>query len=266
MNAIVIALIYLLTGVGSADGQRALLPAYAHNDYRNERPLARALELGFRGVEVDYFVVDEELRVGHDPQDTRPGQTIESMYLAPLRNRFESDGEIIPGGETFILNIESKREGIETYEALHKLLARYEDILTIVRDGNVKQGPVQVILVGWFPSMDYMEKQPVRYAAVQCHYKNLPDDHERYPAHLLKLISLNYKRGLQSRGSGPVPSMLRKRLQRLASAAHAVPGRMARAFNVPTKSRAYSAILNAGVDLIGTKDIEGAARLLSQED
>ena len=55
-----IAWVALLSG--SPD---TLLPAYAHNDYRNARPLLDALELGFRGVEVDYFLVDTELRVGH---------------------------------------------------------------------------------------------------------------------------------------------------------------------------------------------------------
>jgi hypothetical protein len=252
MLAAGVFLIALLGGTAPAT-----LPAYAHNDYENARPLERALELGFRGVEVDYYVVDGELRAGHDPPDLRPGRTVESLYLAPLRERWRRDGEILPGGETFILNIESKREGVETYEALHALLAQYEDILTVVRGGKVEPGPVQVILVGWYPPLEYLAAQPVRYAAVQSHYSNLPADHERYPAHLLKLISQNYKQGMFTRGAGRMSPRMRKRLTRVVAAAHAVPGRISRVFNVPRNTATCRAILDAGVDLIGSKDIEG---------
>lgn len=44
----------------------ASLPAYSHNDYANARPLLDAFDLGFRGVEVDLFLVGGMLRVGHD--------------------------------------------------------------------------------------------------------------------------------------------------------------------------------------------------------
>ena len=37
-----------------------LLLAYAHNDYRNPRPLRDALSLGYRGVEADLFRVDQD--------------------------------------------------------------------------------------------------------------------------------------------------------------------------------------------------------------
>jgi hypothetical protein len=47
-----------------------LIPAYAHNDYQNARPLSDALDLGFRGVEVDYVLIDGELRVGHERSET----------------------------------------------------------------------------------------------------------------------------------------------------------------------------------------------------
>ena len=36
---------------------RGTLPAYAHNDYANARPLTDALSLGFRGAEADVFLV-----------------------------------------------------------------------------------------------------------------------------------------------------------------------------------------------------------------
>ncbi len=102
----------------------------------------------------------------------------------------------------------------------------------------------------------------MRYAAVQAHYRSLPPDHERYPAHLLKLLSQNYDDKLLTRTGEPVSPRLNRRLDSLTDAARAVPGRIVRVYNVPTKRAVYMALLNSGVDLIGTKDIVGAHRLL----
>src|SRR5918996_24410 len=66
---------------------RPLERAHAHNDYEHERPLLDALDHGFTSVEADIYLVDGELRVGHDPEDLRPGRTLQSLYLDPLAQR-----------------------------------------------------------------------------------------------------------------------------------------------------------------------------------
>jgi len=240
-----------------------MLPAYAHNDYLNTIPLTEALQLGFRGVEVDYFLVDGELLVGHEREETKAGRTVEALYLSPLRDFFEKVGPMCPGGLPFLLNIESKLDGPESYQALHRLLARYEDILTTVRSGVVQPGPVQVVLVGWIPDLDYLLEQPVRYVAVQAHYNDLPPDHDRYPGHLLKMISLNYNQKTISRGMEPVSPRLKRRLDLLIGLAREKPGRWVRVYNVPSKQDTYDDLIETGIDLIGTKDIRGAHRLLT---
>jgi len=259
MTAIIIGVI--LSAASAAGAHPPLLPAYAHNDYQNLHPLEDAIALGFSGVEVDYFVVDGELRVGHELDETEPGRTIASLYLEPLREHVHQHATRYER-QPFILNIESKQEGLDTYVALHALLSRYADILTTVRDGVEYPGPVQVILVGWHPPLDYLREQPERFAAVQIHYTDLPSDHAKYPAHLVRLISQNYNAKLLARGRGPVSPRLRQRFHDVAAAAHAVPGRLARVYRVPTHAAAYDAILDAGIDLIGTRDITGAWELL----
>ena len=60
------------TGGLDVDHPPGSLPAYAHNDYKNRKPLWDALRLGYRGVEADYFgdiqqtAHDSELRSGRD--------------------------------------------------------------------------------------------------------------------------------------------------------------------------------------------------------
>ncbi|MGD9545928.1 MAG: hypothetical protein AB7V45_00140 [Candidatus Krumholzibacteriia bacterium] len=245
-----------------AAGFPATLPAYAHNDYLNDRPLQDALDGGFRGVEADYFLVDGELLVAHDIEDLRPGRTLEALYLRPLRERIDRLGCVQPGEPVFYLNIESKREGPETYDALHDVLSTYEDILTTVRDGEVISGPVQVILVGWFPPLADLAAQPVRYAAVQSHFKELPADHASYPAHLLKLITVKYRDEFAWNGCPPRPGEFTWRLHEVRQARNAVPGRVLRVFAVPGSAEVCAALLAGGMDLIGTKDLQKTGRVL----
>ena len=238
------------------------LPAYAHNDYLNPQPLSQALHLGYRGVEADYYVVNGRLLLSHDSDDKTYGRTLQEIYLDPLRERIRNQGGSVYGdGEVFLLNIESKERGIETYLALHEVLSEYQDILCVVRDGRVSPGPVQAVLVGWHPSLETLNNQPVRLAAVQSLLHELPAGHTAYPAHLLKVITLEYDR-YRWDGSGSVPHALQSGLVDLRSARHAVEGRWTRVIHAPVRAKVYQAILKTGVDLIGTTDLPGSHALL----
>jgi len=249
-----VALAVLLT-VATAEAATPLLPAYAHNDYENHPPLYAALAFGYRGVEADYYVVDGALLVAHDREDVVPGRTLERLYLEPLREIVARQGSVYGDGEVFLLNLESKASGPETYAALHRLLARYADILTVVRDGAVTPGPIQVVLVGWFPPLAELAAQPVRYCAVQSHFRDLPADHARWPAHLLKLITVRYGDEFARWGNGARPDGFAAKLAAIRAARDAVPGRWLRVFAMPHRPRVYAALLDGGVDLLGTKNL-----------
>jgi len=239
-----------------------LLPAYAHNDYRNPRPLVEALERGYRGVEADYFVVNGECLLGHDRGELDPARTLRRVYLEPLRRRVQRYGSVIESDEPFLLNIEAKEDGPLAYEALHRLLAEYEDILTVVRHGVVEPGPVQVVLVGWYPPLDRLAGQPVRYVAVQRHVGERGDADDHRPADLLHLVSLDYTDVTKWNGSGNPPRRLRHALKELVEMRDRVPGRVARVHAAPVNERVYRVLLEAGVDLIGTESLEETQELL----
>ncbi|MEX2153267.1 MAG: hypothetical protein WD825_08000 [Gemmatimonadaceae bacterium] len=107
---------------------RAFLPAYAHNDYENERPLADALGLGYRGVEVDVFLLDSVLRVDHDAKSARRRKPFESVYLAPLRALVGRCGHLTADHRPFLVAIELKERSEETFDSLSALLSRYSDL------------------------------------------------------------------------------------------------------------------------------------------
>ena len=241
-----------------------LLPAYAHNDYENQRPLSDALDLGYRGVEVDYYVVDGELRVGHDIDRLRPGRTLEALYLVPLRERVARLGSVCADGSVFTLDIESKEPGAHAYQALHDLLSGYADILTIVRDGEETPGAVQVVLVGWHPSLDELSRQRVRFVSVHAHFDDLPENHAVYPSHLLRMISVEYRAQFTWRGGRRVPRRFDRRLLAVLAARDAVPGRIVRVFRVPGSIHVYRALVRGGVDLIGTKTLAKSHEMLRE--
>lgn len=239
------------------------LPAYAHNDYQNRHPLQDALRLGYSGVEADYFLVDGELLVAHERDETRADRTLRSMYLEPLRQLVADSGWVCSDGQSFILNIEAKESGRESFNALHEMLLEYQDMLTHVDQGQEIPGPVQVILVGWFPPLEELAAMPVRCVAVQAYYRELPLGHAQIPSHLLRLLSVQYQRHFAWRGIGPVPREFEAHLAELTAARDAVPGRMLRVFKVPRHSAVYDALQKGGVDFIGTKKLSSSARLLA---
>src|SRR5436190_8469009 len=85
-------LLLIVAGCASSANVTPLLHAHAHNDYLHPHPLRDALACGFCSVEADIHLVNGELLVAHDRDKTRPGRTLEKLYLAPLRRRVRDNG------------------------------------------------------------------------------------------------------------------------------------------------------------------------------
>jgi len=77
-----VTLVLIATVIGSTAEVRAqpqpapLVRVHAHNDYEHARPLFDALDHGFMSVEVDVFLINNQLLVGHDPTQLRPDRTL----------------------------------------------------------------------------------------------------------------------------------------------------------------------------------------------
>ena len=67
--------------IGFSDDK--IIGAHAHNDYKNEYPLKTALDNKFKSIEVDVFLLNDRLYVGHSWFELRRIKTIEKMYLDP---------------------------------------------------------------------------------------------------------------------------------------------------------------------------------------
>jgi hypothetical protein len=241
---------------GTAAEPPAVTPlanAHAHNDYAHRRPLLDALEHGFCSVEADVFLVDGKLLVAHDAIFLRPERSLESLYLAPLRERIKANGgRVYRDGPPFWLLIDLKSEAESTYAALDKLLANYDDILSKFEEGKTTTKAVNVVISGNRPAAT-IGKQKVRYAGIDGRMDDLGSE---VPAHLMPWISDNWIKHFRWRGKGEMPAAERERLDGIVAKAHKA-GRKVRFWATPETPEMWRTLVDAKVDLVNTDNLTG---------
>ena len=232
--------------------------AHAHNDYRHDPPLFKALEQGFTSVEADIFLVGDRLCVAHAPNEIVHDKTLQSLYLQPLRERVaRNGGRVYRNGPGCILLVDIKTAAEPTYRRLHEVLKEYRDILTTFGPDGRKDGAVLVIVSG-NRSLEQMRSQEVRYAGYD---GRLTDLDSEVPADVIAMISDQWGKHFTWRGEGPMPPEERKKLEEIVRKAHA-KGRLVRFWETPdlrssARDAVWRELLSAGVDLINTDDLEG---------
>jgi len=235
--------------------------AHAHNDYRHARPLHEALEQGFASVEADIFLVDGELRVGHDRAELRQGRTLESLYLDPLLARVKANrGSVYRQKGELLLLVDIKSDGPGVYAALRPRLERYREMLTRFEDGKVVPGAVTVVLSGSRP-IDVLAAETRRLAFLD----GRPDDlnREDRPRTLMPLVSDSYFNHAKWLGMGQMPAEERSRIDALVRSAHAKGMRM-RFWAHPDRESVWALMVDAGVDLVNTDRLADLAVYLRQ--
>ncbi|HUQ70017.1 MAG TPA: phosphatidylinositol-specific phospholipase C/glycerophosphodiester phosphodiesterase family protein [Planctomycetaceae bacterium] len=238
-----------------------LRQAHAHNDYLHTRPLHDALAQGFGSVEADIFLTPDGLLVGHDQKDLRPGRTLEALYLDPLRERIRSrDGWVYTPGFTFWLLVDIKTDAEPTYAALHQVLSKYDDILSVTRDGKFEPKAVMIVLSG-NRAQATIAKQTVRYVGIDGRPEDL-DSNE--PAHLRPWISASWSSQFQWKGDGPMPDAERQKLAAFVEQAHA-RGRLVRFWATAEKEAMWRELAAAKVDLINTDQLVGLRTFLLEK-
>ena len=242
--------------------------AHAHNDYAHERPLLDALDAGFTSVEADVWLVDGELRVAHDLEDTRPGVTLRSLYLDPLaERRSECGGSVYRGWDGSLqLLIDIKSDGPSTYAAIDEALRAYPQLMTRWTDGKVHERAVTAVISGNRPLAD-MAAQRTRFAGYD---GRLADLGSGRPATLMPLVSDNWTTHFTWTGVGPMPEAERERLRSIVATAHD-SGYRVRFWATPDQPGAardalWAELVAAGVDHVNTDDLTGLREFLLAED
>ena len=250
-------LVFLCAVLTSA--QTPLPRAHAHNDYEHTRPLFDALDQGFGSVEADIYLVDGQLLVAHNREDVKPERTLEKLYLAPLKQRFDQRKEILPRMKTLILLIDIKGEAVPTYQALEKQFENYKPMLTVFEADKITTNAVTIILSGNRPR-EYVAKQSKRWVAIDGRLADLPDNP---PPSLIPLISDNWTLHFAWKG-GALPQDQASKLNDLVAKTHQ-QGRILRFWAIPDREEAWALLHEAKVDLINTDRLTELAAFLTAQ-
>jgi len=259
--SIVVPLYCLLLFAWSATAGQSPKPLpnlHAHNDYEHKRPLLDALDHGFCSVEADVFLVEEKLLVAHTRNQIKPERTLEKLYLEPLRQRIKTNGgRVYPGGPPVTLLIDIKSDWKTLYPVLRESLKQYAEILTTFRGERTETNAILAIITG-NRSSEMFAGETVRYAALD---GSLDDLDSAAPASLIPLISTDWKQTFRWSGSGPMPEQEKRKLKQIVTQTHE-EGRRLRFWGAPDVPGFWREMLEAGVDLINTDDLEGAQQFM----
>jgi hypothetical protein len=255
---VLLLMVRTLSGQGAAEQVNEPYPAHAHNDYNHERPLRDAMEHNFRSIEADVYSGGDSLYVAHNRRDISPGRTLRALYLDPLSSYLAAGGGTQYDSSTpLILLIDIKDNGLSTYQLLHRILQGYREMLCSSTPEGIIPGRVVAIVSGNRP-IDYMMEQDLRFAFVDGRMKDLA---VQAPASLMPLVSDNWTKYFDWSGEGEVPSEERVQLNNYINQAHE-NGQMIRFWATPDspgkeRNAVWTLLLEAGVDLINTDDLEG---------
>lgn len=223
--------------------------AHSHNDYWRQRPLQDALECGFCSVEVDIFLIDGKLLVGHERRELRPERTLESLYLEPLRARVKQfGGKVYPNAPYFYLLIDVKSEAQTTYNALHKTLERYDDLMTRYEGSRTVERAVRAVLSGNRIPLAQLERERVRFVGYDGRLSDLSGD---TPPTLMPWVSDSWTSLFRWNGRGTFPEDEHAKLRQIVQQAHA-KGYQLRFWATADLPTVWEVLWDAGVDLIGT--------------
>ena len=254
---------FALCGASSPDTLTGPLPAHAHNDYLHERPLLDALGHGFRSIEADVFARGDSLYVAHNRRDISPGRTLRQLYLEPLEMYMTGTGSIRYDSTCpLILLIDIKDDGLTTCQLLERILQDFEkDLCKTVQEVYVG-GRVMVVVSGNRP-VEYMEQQTERHVFVDGRIEDLDNT---YASSLMPLISDRWSKYFSWKGKGAMPEQERAELREYVETAHA-NNQMVRFWATPDRpgkerEAVWTALLEAGVDLVNTDDLDGLGTFL----
>jgi hypothetical protein len=234
--------------------------AHSHNDYEQPRPLADALENGYRSVEVDVWWADRRILVAHRAFSFKG--SLEELYLDPLQERVDRLGSVHGDGLPFHLWIDLKESSLELTEAVRGVLERYPMFASFGDSGEAR-GPVVAILTGEEAAKARLVSGGGGRRA--CRDSNRFSESDPPADGRWTWYALRWRDHFGWDGRRGMPDAERQRLRMLVAAVHR-KGRKLRLYHTPETETFWAEALAAGVDLVGTDHLAALRRFLERDD
>ena len=232
---------------------------HSHNDYKQLVPFYQAYSQGAYSIEVDLFLYDDKLLVGHTLDELNPHNTFESMYIEPLQKVFtRNNNQPYPdSAQPLQLMIELKSETHSTLSAVVAILNQYPTLF----NPAVNKHAVIVTITGRTPAAEDFSKYPT--------YLNY-DGAWDYPysdeqLKQVALISAPFRQFSTWNGKGSILPQEEEKLRQVIDEAHRL-NKPIRFWGAPEGISVYYTFFNMGIDYINTDKLEQCAAFYSDFD
>ncbi|TBH70574.1 PI-PLC domain-containing protein [Aquirufa antheringensis] len=212
--------------------QSPLSKAHAHNDYEHERPFFEAFQLGFGSIEADVYAVNGQLLVGHERNQLSLNRNLKDLYIDPIIRVLKANKE----GDFHQLLIDSKTSSDSTLPLIIAALKPHAEL--------IQQKGFRIVISGNRP-------KPSQYIESPAWITFDGRSNERFPTSKVLLESESMLKFGFWAGQGPIPAALKEKLKNYVDQVHA-NGRKVRLWATPDSLLGYQALLDIGVDYIGT--------------
>jgi alkaline phosphatase len=244
---IILNIIFLFFLLSNSFAQNyALQKCHAHNDYQHKTPFYEAYNLGFGSIEVDVFLVDNELYVAHVKEEIDNSKTFKSLYLMPILAEIEKNNGKLKQSLQLLIDLKT---GGETLKILENQLLNYKSIF--------KKAKISVVVSGEMPAPDDFQKydQMIKFdgrGAIE-YSKAASKRLALYSAPLFEIVKWNGKSQLGDDELDTIEKFVKKIHKK---------GKKLRFWATPDTPTAWTTFMNLKVDWIGTDSLIGLAKFL----
>lgn len=238
MRLVLVAL-FLVLGLSKAYPQ-LINVALSANDHKRKQPLAEALQHEFTGICAD-------LSMGKDGVLKCGSQTLEELYLKPLRSRIqEHEGYVYNRPEEFFLVFRITSDSNSTIRKLDQVLSEYQDVISHTdEEGKWNRRAVRVFAGGNVPL--YGGKYNFVHLDEPANKPVIRDNG-------VQLSTIEFKKLYSWKGEGTMPNMQYHSLISYIKNGKK-NGRMVRIRNFPPTQLAFDLLLNAGADFLEIEEL-----------
>jgi len=238
---LIIYIFCLLSCLNAQQRKYAVSNAHAHNDYNHPKPFATAYEAGFGSIEADVIFRNDHLYVAHDAIDIKPGRTLQSLYLNPLKDAIKkNNGYVFKDPSKHLLFLIDLKTPVEA--TLHKVIDILKDYPEITSCPTLR-----IVITGNQPDVSRLTTYP-SYIYFDGNFK------KNYTIEALEKIALfsdNFKSYSKWNGTGYLTELDKAKIDSAVTKAHSL-SKPIRFWAAPDLPDAWFQLMKLDVDYINT--------------
>jgi alkaline phosphatase len=220
---------------------------HSHNDYHQTVPFYQAYAQMLDSYEADVFYdkSTQKVLVAHGPEEIRPENTLDELYIQPIVKQFKlNNGKAWKNSDkSFYLMIDIKANPDQVVPAVLKLTDQYPDVFR----SDIHPNAVKLVFTGEIPEPKNFSRFPI-YVSFD---GNLSADYTEEQLKRVAFFSDSFQRYSVWNGKGSIVPIEKQRLMAAIDKAHAMH-KMIRFWGSPDNLNTWQIFRNMRIDIINT--------------